>query len=156
MTDTQTTAGMSAIDVYVGLSTDGSSWTDLSGQTLSVEVSGGERQTGSALTFTGDTPILKRGKRGVITVTIRGIYTETTSKFWNMAKTAYESATASLYARWSPGGGDSGDYGYTTSAGICKNCVYPNADVNSADPILCECVIDCATVTEAAIGTAGW
>lgn len=151
----QTTGGMSANAMYVGLSTDNSSWTDVSGYANSVVPGGGERKTGEAFTFDGDTPIIKAGKRGALEFTISGVYTEETNKFYAMAKAAYE-AGSSLYARWSPGGGDSGDYGYTTSAGIVVNQPYPSGSSDNGDPILIEVTLRFATLTQSTIGTAGW
>jgi len=151
----QTTGGMSAFELYVGFSTDGSTWTEVSGAANSVEVSGGERVTGSVPTFTGDTMILKRGKRGTITVTVRGVYSPDADEVYALAKTAYEDGTP-LYVRWSPGGGDAGDLGYTTSSGIVKNAPYPGGDASSGDPILTEVQVECSYVTQATIGTTPW
>lgn len=151
----QTTGGMSANAMYVGLSTDGSTWTDVSGYANNVVPSGGERQTGEAFTFDGNTPIVKYGKLGYITVTITGVYTEEANKLYALAKAAYEAGSA-LYARWSPGGGDSGDYGYTTSVGTVVNPVYPAGSADTPDPILIEVVMNVGSITQSTIGTAGW
>jgi len=151
----QTTGAMAATGMYVGYSTAGVTYTECSGSSNSVEVSGGERTTGTAFTFDGDTPILKAGKRGPITVTVRGVYTPDADELYAVAKTAYEAGSA-FYFRWSPGGGDAGDLGYTTGAGIIKNAPYPGGEVDSGDPILIEVQLECATVTAATIGTAGW
>lgn len=151
----QTTGGMSANAMYVALSTNNSDWTDVSGYANSVQVSGGERQTGEAFTFDGNTPIVKYGKLGFLTVTITGVYTEEANKLYALAKAAYE-AGSTLYARWSPGGGDSGDYGYTTSAGTVINPVYPAGGADTPDPILIEVVLNVGSVTQSTIGTAGW
>jgi hypothetical protein len=151
----QTTSGMSPTNMYVGVSTDGNSWVDVSGFANSVEISGGERETGNAYTFDGDTAIIKAGKRGPLTVTVRGVYTETADKFYDETVDAY-TAGSSFYVRWSPGGGDSGDLGFTTSAGIVKNNPYPGGATDDATPVMVELVLECASVTEAAIGTAGW
>jgi hypothetical protein len=151
----QTTGGMSAFDLMLGWSINGSTFTNVSGSSNSVAVDGGERAIGSALTFDGDYPIVKAGKRGVITVTIRGIYTEITSQLYALAKAAYEAGTV-VYVRWSPGGGDAGDFGYTTGAAYVKSLPYPGGEADSADPILTEVQLDCAVITQATIGTAGW
>ena len=152
---TQTTGGMSPTEMYVGVSTDGSSWTDVSGYANSVEISGGERQTGSAHTFDGDTAIIKAGKRDPLTITVRGVYTETATQFYDKVVDAYTAGT-SFYVRWSPGGGDSGDLGFTSSSGFIKNNPYPAGSTDDAAPVMTELVLECASVTEAAIGTAGW
>jgi len=151
----QTTGGMAATDMSVWLSTDGSAWTDVSGYANSVEIDGGERETGNAYTFDGDTAIIKAGKRGPLTITVRGIYTETATEYYDKVVDAYE-AGSDLYVRWSPGGGDAGDLGFTSQAGIVKNAPYPVGEANAPDPIMTELVLECAYVTEAAIGTAGW
>ena len=150
----QTTGGMSGKDLMVGLGTDGSTYTDVSGYANSVKISGGERETGNAFTFDGDTSIIKAGKRGPMTVTVRGVYTETASQFYDLAQTAYEAGTA-FYVRWSPGGGDAGDSGFTAGAGIVTGVPYPSAEADG-EPILVQCVIEVAVITEAVIGTAGW
>lgn len=151
----QTTGGMSANAMYVGLSSDGSTWTDVSGYANSVQVSGGERQTGEAFTFDGNTPIVKYGKLGFLTVTITGVYTEEASKLYALAEAAYEAGSA-LYARWSPGGGDAGDYGFTTSVGTVINPVYPMGGADTPDPILVEVVLNVGSITQSTIGSAGW
>jgi len=151
----QTTGGMSASNMYVGYSTNGTAWTECSGSANSVEVSGGERQSGEAFTFDGNTPIVKYGKLGYLTVTVRGIYTPDADEIAAVAKTAYEAGSA-FYIRWSPGGGDAGDLGYTTSAGTVINPVYPGGAADTPDPIMVEVVLHVGSITQAAIGTAGW
>ena len=151
----QATGAMSASGMYVGVSTDNSTWVDASGYATSVEISGGDRQTGTVFTFDGDYPILKAGKRDAMTVTIRYVFTESSAQAYAKAKTAYEAGTA-FYVRWSPGGGDAGEIGYTTGSGYIKNPPYAVGDAASGEPILCETQVECAYVTAAAIGTAGW
>ena len=152
---TQTTGGMSAYDMYVAFSTNGSAWTDVCGAANAVEISGGERVTGAQPTFCGDTMILKRGKRGTLTVTVRGVFSADADEVYSLAQTAYEAGSA-FYVRWSPGGGDAGDLGFTTSAGIVKNAPYPGGSADSGDPILTEVQLEVEYVTESTIGTAGW
>ena len=123
---TQATGGMSFASHYVGFSANGSAWTDVSGYSNSVSVSGGERVTGTAYTADGDTAIIKNGKRQPLTVTVRIVYTETSSQAYDMAKDAYEVAGGGpFYVRWSPGGGDAADLGFTSSLGVVKTALYP-------------------------------
>ena len=152
---TQTTGAMSPQNMYVGFSTNGSSWTEASGYANAVAVGGGERQTGEAYTFDGNTPIVKYGKLGYLTVTVTGIYTEAAAELYNTAQTAYEAGSA-FYVRWSPGGGDAGDLGYTTSEGTVINPPYPAGAADTPDPIMIEIVVNVGSVTESTIGTAGW
>jgi hypothetical protein len=148
----QATGGMSANEMYVALSADGSTWTDVSGYANAVQISGGERQTGEVFTFDGNTPIVKYGKLGFLSVTISGVYTEEASKLYAMAKTAYEAGSA-LYARWSPGGGDSGDYLYTTSVGTVINPPYPGGSADTPDAILVEITMNVGSITQSTIPT---
>ncbi|MFA6271162.1 MAG: hypothetical protein WC657_08215 [Candidatus Paceibacterota bacterium] len=148
----QTTGGMSANDMYVGVSTDGSTWYDVSGSVGSVLPSGGERQSGEAFTFDGNTPIVKYGKLGYMTVTLRGVYTPDADELYAKAIAAYEAGSA-FYARWSPAGGDAGDIGYTTSVGTVVSHVYPGGEASTPDPILIEVVLHVGSITKSVIGT---
>ena len=153
----QTTSAMPMTAGYLGISTDGSSWTDISGHFMQVSWSGGSRNSGAAYTADGDTAIIKAGKRTPLTVTASVVYTETASEPFDTAMDQYETAGGGdLYLRWSPGGGDSGDLGYTTTAGIVKEAAYPQGAVETGEPIPCAIVVECASITRAAIGTAGW
>lgn len=146
----QTTGAVSFKDVYIGMSTDGSSWTDISGYSNAVSHSGGERQTGSAYTADGDTAIITRGKRQPITVTVRAVYTEAANQAYDEANDAYEGGT-DFYLRWSPKGDDSTELRYTTSAGTVKNPVYPQGDASNGDPVMIDLVVECASITETTV-----
>ena len=151
----QTTGALSPQDLHVGFSTDGSAWTEVTGSANSVEVSGGERQSGSTRTFQSTAPIVKYGGKESLTVTVRGVYSETADEAYLLAQAAYDNDTA-LYVRWSPGGGDSGDLGYTTSEGKVMTPPYPSGAADTPDPMLVEIAVEVASVTQASIGTAGW
>jgi hypothetical protein len=153
----QTTDGMSFAAHYLAFSKDGSSWTNVSGFSNSVNVTGGERVIGYGFTADGDTPIQKAGKRQGLTVTTRIVYTETADEAYDMAKDQYElTGGGAFYVRWSPGGGDAADLGFTTAAGLVKNPPYPAGTVESGEPIFCEVVMECPSIAESTIGTAGW
>lgn len=152
---TQTTGAMSPQGMYVGFSTDGSSWTEITGSANSVEVGGGDRAVGTANTFGTTTAIVKYGGKAPIEVTVRGVYSEVANEAFLLAQAAYD-ADSDVYIRWSPGGGDAGDYGYTTGAGKIINPPYPAGAADTPDPILFEFTAHVGSVTAAAIGTAGW
>jgi len=142
--------GISPKDMVVELSTDGSSWTNISGDANNVEPDGGERKTGGFVTFDGDTEGVTRGKREKMTIKISALYNEGGSSGRGMAASAYENNTA-LYARWAPKGATSGNKRFTTSAGVVKTPPYVGGEAESADPILFEFDLEVASVTEAAI-----
>lgn len=147
---TQTASAISGKDCFISFGTNTASLTDISGFTGSVEVSGGERDTAGTKTFDGDTAILTAGKRNPITVTARAVYTETASEPYKLAVSCYENGTA-CYIRWSPKGDDAAELRYTTSAGYIKNPVYPSASADSADAMMIEIVLECASITEATV-----
>jgi len=138
-------------DCMVEVSENGTDYTDISGYAASVQVEGGDRATGKAHTFDGDTPIVTAGKRDSLRVTVRTIYTEGTADPFEVVRGRYEGKTA-LYVRWSPAGGTTGDFRYTTAAGVVTNAPYPAGDVNTADPVAFEFTIETASITKSAVG----
>lgn len=148
----QTTGAISFKDVKWELSTDGVTWgTDASGFTNNIKVAGGDVNTGEYFTSGAvDTPILKRGKKKALKLTIEAAYTETTSEPWDMFNTAYTNGT-DLYLRWSPKGGSTGQKRFTTGAGIVSAPVYPQGDVEKGDIVKFNGVIECASITVSAV-----
>lgn len=142
--------GISAKAQYVAISTDGSSFTDISGYSNTVEPDGGERKAGEFFTFDTDYPGLTRGKRESIDVKVNILYTEGGSDAWATVNTAYENNSA-LYVRWAPQGNTTGYSRYTTGAGIVTSMVYPKGEAESPDAIMCEMTLKVATITKAAI-----
>ena len=151
----QTTSGYSFHECHVDFSTDGASWTAVSGHLVSVAVSGGELITGVVHTSDGNTPILTASKNNPIVVTVSVVHTETADEPWDMAADAYD-AKSQLYVRWSPAGGDASDLGYTSTAGYVTNFVFPGGDVAAGEAIVQAVEFTVPSVTRAAIGTAGW
>ena len=151
----QTTGGMSGVVGHVDFSTDGSAWTAANGHLMSVAVSGGELNTGFVHTSDGQFAILKAGKTNPLVVTVNIVYNETGDEAPDFAQDAYEAASA-FYVRWSPGGGDSGDVGYTSGAGYVTAQPYPGFDVAPGDPLTISVECTVPSITRAAIGTAGW
>ena len=146
----QTSEYYSMADAKVEFSVNGSTWTDASGMGSEVSVDGGERNTSSAFTFSGDTPIITKGKRTAITVTVNSVYTETATDIRKIAQTAYEAGSA-FYVRWSPQGGNTGDLQFTTSIGIVKQALYPTGNAESGEAIMSSVVVEVASISEAAV-----
>ena len=145
----QTTDGISSREFKIESSTDGSAWTDRSGFACKITPSGGERDSGKKHTFDGDPPILVRGKIDAKMLAVEFVYTEGGSDFWTAAYTAYMNNTA-FYLRWHPKGGQTGEYKFTTTAGIVKNCAEPAGDADSADVVLGRFDLEVASITQAA------
>jgi hypothetical protein len=134
----------------VELSINGSSWTDVSGLANSVKVDGGERAVSEFFTLNGDTPVLTKGKRSSLEVTLMGLYTEVASELYDLATAAYEAGSA-LYIRWSPKGGASTNFRYTSSVGIVTKPVYPAGAADSADAVATEITLKVASITKSAV-----
>ena len=141
----QTTAGTSFKDCKIETSTNGTTWTDISGFASSVDLDGGDRQTSEVYTFDGDTGIITKGKREPIEVTASIIYSEGVSDPQAVVQTAYE-AGSDLYVRWSPLGGTTGKKQYTAK-GIVTTHVYPKGEADGGDPMMTEFSVTTPMIT---------
>jgi len=146
----QTSNALSWASCKIELSANGSAWTDVSGFSNSVSVDGGERGVGEFFTADGDTPILTAGKRSSLEVTVKAVYTEAGSDPYAMATAAYEGNSA-LYVRWSPKGGVSTNFQFTTARGHVLKPVYPQGAADSPDAIAIEVTIKTASITKSAV-----
>jgi len=146
----QTTNALSWADCKIELSANGTAWTDVSGFANSVSVDGGERATGEFFTDDGDTPIVTSGKRGTLEVTVKAVYTEAGSDPYAMAIAAYEGNTP-LYIRWSPKGGASTNFQFTTGLGHVLKPVYPQGAADSPDAIAIEVAIKTTSITKSVV-----
>jgi hypothetical protein len=116
----------------------------------SVKVDGGERAVSEFFTLTGDTPVLTKGKRSSLEITLMGLYTEITSELYLLGTAAYEAGSA-LYIRWSPKGGGVGDFMYTSSLGISTKPLYPAGAADSADAVPTEITLKVASIAKSVV-----
>lgn len=130
----QTTGALSWRNSKVEYSTNGSSWTDMSGFENAIEGAEQARMTGEAYTSDGDTAAITRGKREPMELTVTYLYTEGGAEPFEVIRALFE-AGSDLYLRWSPRGGSSGQFQYTTPAGVISNFIYPQGEAGSADPV---------------------
>lgn len=147
---TQTTAAVSFRDCEVSISTNGSAWTDISGYANEITPDGGERETDEMYTFDGDTAIITKGKRAPIELKCKFVYTEGVSDPQEVVRAAYEGAT-DLYLRWSPKGGDTGEFMYTTPAGTVKTAPYPGGEAGSAETTMTEFTLLVPYITKSVV-----
>jgi hypothetical protein len=146
----QTTGGTSAVASVVEWSTNGSSWTAMSGHANKVTTSGGQRKTGEIETFDGDTVILTGGKRGSIDVKVAAVYTETAGEIQQVARAAQQAGTA-FYLRWTVKAATTGNLRNTTAAGILTDAIFPNVDASDAKPVMCMLTLKTPEITVAAV-----
>lgn len=140
---------------YVGISTDGSSWTDIGSHAMRVTPDGGDRRTGEAYVFDDEDPIAKVGKKNVRQTRVEFVYTEVAADAFEVARAQFEAAGGgTLYLRWSPGGGGVGDAGYTSDAGFVQDIPYAPVDSEEDGPMLAYFVLQHSSITRSIIATA--
>ena len=133
----------------IELSTNNSTWTDISTEANSVAMSGFDLETESTRVFGEVKQTQSVGGYSIGTITIRSMYAENTSGAWGLAQSAFANRTA-LYVRWSPRGGSTGQYRYTSDAGYVKSPVWPTGE-DGAAAIMPEIVLETPFVTQTTI-----
>lgn len=146
----QTTGAISFKANKLEVSTDNTNWNDISGFSNEIEPDGGDRESGEGYTYDGDTAILTLGKRGPFNLKVKVVYTEGASDPQEVVRAAYESGSP-LYLRWSPKGGLSGNFRYTTDAGFVISAPYPGGSAKSADPVMTQFTLKCAKVSKTVV-----
>lgn len=153
---TQTTGAISGVANYVAVSTDGSSWTDISGMANKVEADSQKRTSGETYTFDGDTAILGWGKLEPLEITVTIVYTEGASDAFKKALTSLQTAGgARLQVRWAPKGNTAPNFQFTSGSDskVSEMPPGPAPDATSGDPVVLEFKIRTASITQAAIAT---
>lgn len=134
----QTTGAVATACAKVEISTDGVTYTNVSGATQSV--TGGEqtRITGEAYTFDGEGAIIKAGKKEPMETEVVIIYTETDAEVYQQVRSRFEAAgcNSPLYLRYSPAGGLADNEQLTSGPGVLTSFTYPDADASAGGPIL--------------------
>ena len=125
-------------------------WTDISGFANEVTVSGGDRATGEAFTFDGDTPIVTAGKRSALDVTVKAVYTEGVAEPQEMIRAAYEAGSV-VNVQWMPKGNTQNNFRYATHGGYVTSHAYPSGSASSADAVPLTFTIKVETITKSAV-----
>ena len=113
----------------VEVSTDGSTWTDVSGYSNKVEVSAGDRPAEEVFVFAQDYPYITPGKRKAEELKITFLYTEGVSDVFETIRAAYENAT-NTYIRWTAKGKTTGNFLFTCDPGIVTMPVFPTGEAH--------------------------
>jgi hypothetical protein len=140
--------GLSGRDGKVEISTDGVTFTDISGFANSWSVDGGDRMIGEAFTFDGDGPAVALGKKNRFTIAFSFLYTEGATDPAKALWDAYNSSTV-YYVRLSPTGGSTNEFTYTSGAGYFLQPLVPDNDASSPDLLTIETEFSCGTLTRA-------
>jgi len=129
----QTTAATSSVASKVEVYSGGQ-WVDVSGSTNKVNNPEQARMSGEGYTFTGDTAIVKGGKREPIEVGFRCIYTEEAAEAFEILRGYFEATGGTdTDIRWTVK-----TKVFTITDGVVTRLQYPAADATDANPVMCE------------------
>ena len=138
----QTTTAINTVDAVVEVSTNGTTWTNISGSTNKVEVSAQTADSGMAASLEGQYKIVRGGKYNPVDITVTIFFTETAGEAYEILHNQKNVAGRPLYFRYTPGGYD-GNYRWYTgdsngykSPGRITEFPYPSAASEEAGPQL--------------------
>jgi hypothetical protein len=149
----QTTTAINVVDAVVELSTNGTSWTNVSGSTNKVEISPQTADSGMAASLEGQYKIVRAGKYNPVDITVTILFTETAAEAYAILHGQKEVAGRPLYLRYTPGGYDGVYRWYTADSNGAKAAArivefpYPGADAENAGPHLVVFKLQAITLT---------
>lgn len=147
----QTTDPISAVNAKIEVGTNGTVWTDISGSANAVEPGEQTRQSGYRMTHTGDIAIIASGKREPLEITVNIIYTEQAGEAFETVRAIFESSPATIYLRYSPKGGASTNFQYTSDAGVVTAFGYPPTNAEDAAPKVVSFTLMTPKLTKSAV-----
>ena len=149
---TQDTGGLNFCAATVEYSTNFSDWTAISGFAVAIAVAPAERAVGTQSTFDGDTKVVRGGKREIQDLTVRIMYTETTTDPFLTFVTQFETACGGqLDLRYTVDAGTAGDYQFTTDQNntVFKTLGYPQGEADSPDITVVDVIVTTAKLDDA-------
>jgi len=148
----QTTGGISMVANYVAISSNGSSFTDVSGEANAIESPELARAAGELFTFDGDTPIVKAGKLAAVDVTVKLVYSELTASAFETLRGYLQTAGGqATYVRWAPKGNTTGNFQFTTGASVITKMNLPGGEAESGEPVAVSFTVHAPSVTKAVV-----
>ena len=136
-----TTDHVSGRLTLVEVSTDGTTWVDISGSSTTVGEGDQSRETEDTPTFGSDVPIVTGGGKGKMEVAVGILYTDNATEAFEVVRAVHE-ANNPIYFRYSPGGGNTGDAMFTAADGdgnptacVISNFKYPGTDASVRTPV---------------------
>jgi len=137
-------------DCYVQVSTNGSSWTDLSDSaTVEIPTGSGKRPTTSLRPYGFDVDIIVPGRRPPLKLIITYNYAD--AAIDTTILTAYEAGSA-FYVRFAPRGNAPGNFLYTSDAGIITSPPTPEGQRHSGTTVLARFTFETPKTTRTTIG----
>lgn len=134
----QTTNAVAMSCGQVEISSDGVSYTDISGETQSMTPGAQTLMSGEAYTLDGDTPIVRGGKREPMESEFVIVYTEADAEAYEQARAIFEASDCGnvIYIRYSPQGGAANQEQLSSGQGTIISFTYPPVNAGEAGPIL--------------------
>ncbi len=137
-------------DCYLQISADASNWADLSTSgTVQIPAGAGLRPLTYKYPYGSDTAIIVGGKRPPLRLIVTYNYTDATVD--NTIRTAYEAKSA-FYVRFAPRGNATGNFLYTSSAGIITTPPIPEGERHSGTIVLNRFTFETPGYTKSTIG----
>ncbi len=148
----QTTGALPSAVGKLEIGTDGATWTEISGSAMSLDAPEQARMSGEAYTLDGDTAIITGGKREPMELGFSVVYTEEADEAWDEAQDIFETiGGGDVYVQWSPGGGDTGDWQFTSDKGVLTGLTYPPTNAGEGGPIMAGFTVKTAKVAQAVV-----
>jgi len=150
----QTTGAFTLSNQKIEISTSG--WPtgaiDISGVANSLEISGGDTSIVKAFTFGTGTPILAPGTKDDLKIKAKMLYSENTDDNYATIAAAYEATPSTpVQLRFSPKGGTTGNFRFTTGTGYIVSHPYPSGDAEGKDFATYEVTFDVPSITRSTI-----
>lgn len=145
----QVTGQTTGADFYAAVSTDGSSYTDISGAATMVEPKTRERKHGERFSGEGDYPVKAYGKQEAQEWELTVIYTKTAGQAYALLKTAYAAKTR-LNLRYAPEGNTTANDRFTLSGSDVRvvELDFPTSDASEENPVVVKALFAGGTYTE--------
>lgn len=130
-------------------------WVDISGSSQTLGGTDQSRISDQAYTLDGDGAIITAGKKEPMELVVEIVYTETAGEAFELVRAAWETGGCRGRAclRWSPAGGNIGDFIFTTDRGYLINFIYPPADATAGGPIMVGFTLKASEITTSVVAT---
>lgn len=147
----QTTAALPMTNAKLEFSANGSSYTDISGSSNSIEPAEQSGASGEAYTYSGDTAIVTAGKTEPVEIVVKILFTPTAGEAFEVVRAQFQASGRAGYLRWSPQGGSTGNKQYTTAAGVLTAFTWPGGAAEDGKPIMCGFKLKVSSITPSTV-----
>lgn len=137
------TSTVSKAKFKIEISSNGSSWSDISGKTNNITGVAQSRKFAETNVGSNDNPEITAGQREAVKGQVRILYSEDALHAFELLRAAHEDGGC-IYLRYAPRGGAASTKRYASAAAdgstaapcIITNFLYPDGDKGSAEPVM--------------------